>query len=201
MWGEHIHCDWAGRWFLLPQQDNPSLPLRGRELFGLWSHSLFVLYSVLAGKEEGGEKKPQQHQNAEKPFCRKTNSGSTAAETLQTLLFFSHSYIGSRQPLRPPSPQITLSQTLTCNFVAFGRPEERAYLTSRLCKPLLGPDPGYWARLEVPEYLIGSAGEITKMRPNEKSFGREKNIYISASFWLWSFSPRHSTNHGSPNGW
>lgn len=100
----------------------------------------------------------------------------------------------------PPSPQITLSQTLTCNFVAFGRPEERAYLTSRLCKPLLGPDPGYWARLEVPEYLIGSAGEITKMRPNEKSFGRKKKK-ISASFWLWSFSPRHSTNPGSPNGW
>lgn len=125
-------------------------------------------------KRREGKKKPQQHQNAEKPFCRKTNSGSTAAETLQTLLFFSHSYIGSRQPLRPPSPQITLSQTLTCNFVAFGRPEERAYLTSRLCKPLLGPDPGYWARLEVPEYLIGSAGEITKMRPNEKSFGRKK---------------------------
>lgn len=31
-------------------------------------------------------------------------------------------------------------------------------LTSRLCMPLLGRDPGYLVHLEVPEYLIRSEG-------------------------------------------
>lgn len=36
-------------------------------------------------------------------------------------------------------------------------------LTSRLCKPLLGLDPGYLVHLGVPGYLIRSVGQINKL--------------------------------------